>query len=114
MFRLMVSCMNVRMRLMKFCLRLFVWFLDMILKTLIVTYQQCILLPLKVVFQGKNILLMYFTPDAGLASKASSYLTGIRLIQPGAFYYGGAYIVFLLVFFYVCAHPEIKKQSNRA
>lgn len=86
---------------------------DIVLKTLIVTYQQFLLLPLRSIFQETNVMVMYFTPDAGLAAKGSSYLTGIKLIQPGAFYYGFFYALFLLVSIYVFTHPKMKEHFKK-
>jgi hypothetical protein len=84
---------------------------DITLKTLIVTYQRCLLLPLSKIFDEKNILMMYFAPDAAAVSKVSSYLAGIRLIQPGAVYYGTAYLIFLIVTFWFFAGPAARKSS---
>ena len=82
---------------------------DLLLKILIVAYQQYVLVPMKPVFQDMNILAMHFTPNAGLAAKISSCLVGIKLIQPGAFSYGFFYGLFLLAAFYVFSHPRMKK-----
>ena len=82
---------------------------DMLLKILIVAYQQYVLVPMKPVFQDMNILLIHFTPNTGQAAKISSCLVGIKLIQPGAFSYGFFYGLFLLAAFYVFSHPRMKK-----
>ena len=86
---------------------------DIILKTLVVTYHYCLLIPLKTIFDGKNILFMYFTPDDGLLSKASSYLAGVTLIQRGVFYYGFFYALFLIVSLGIFTHPKTKKYFQK-
>ena len=68
---------------------------DAVLKFLIVSYHVSVLQPLKKICQTADILRMYLTPDAGAASTVSSYVTGIRLVRPGALIYGAVYIAFL-------------------
>jgi len=84
---------------------------DLVLKFLVWSYQQCILMPLKDIFDGKNILLMYFTPDTGLAAKVAAFLAGIPVIRPGALYYGLFYAAFWAVSLWILTNPERKKHS---
>lgn len=70
---------------------------DILLKLLIVSYHATVLQPLKKICQTVDILKMYLTPDGGAASVISSYLTGIRLVRPGALLYGVVYIAFLIL-----------------
>ncbi|MBN1870010.1 MAG: hypothetical protein JW847_05490 [Candidatus Omnitrophica bacterium] len=82
---------------------------DIILKTLIVTYHQCLVVPLRDILDGKNILLMYFVPDANPASKISSYVSGVKLIQADKFYYALLYSAFFLISSWLFTHAGAKK-----
>jgi len=80
---------------------------DMALKALIASYQYFIILPLREVFQKSNIMFTYFMPDRSLTSEISFYLTGIKLAQPGALWYGLIYAV-IIVFCYAAVF-KLKK-----
>jgi len=82
---------------------------DAALKALVVTYQMQVISPMKMIFQETNILIVHFTPDGSLVSQVSSYLTGMRFIQPGDFYYAVFYAVFLIGFLCTLVHPKTKE-----
>ncbi len=84
--------------------------MDVFLKVLIVTYQVFILSPLGAVFQKSNIMFTYFLPNKAVTSQISSYLTGIRLIQPDFLYYLLPYLVYLGVVFIFFTRSKIKEQ----
>lgn len=83
---------------------------DMILKSLIVAYQQLVILPLRNVFGEANILLAHFAPDGSFASQVSIYLTGIKLIQPNALYYAFFYAILFIGLLYAIAQPKTRKK----
>ena len=84
--------------------------MDVFLKVLIVTYQVFILSPLGAVFQKSNIMFTYFLPNEAVTSQISSYLTGIRLIQPDFLYYFLPYLVYLGVVFIFFTRSKVKQQ----
>lgn len=100
------------LRLYPFGRRFVLWTLlaDLLLKGLIVSYQQFILVPLQAVFQKTNVMFTYFAPNASLNSQVSSYLTGIKLVQPHALYYAAVYGFYLLIVFFVFTRARVKNQ----
>lgn len=89
---------------------------DIFLKALILTYHHYILMPLKPVFDDKNILFMYFTPDGSLTSKISLWISGVKLLQkgPSSLYYALFYAVFMAGVIYVVTCPKMKKHFDKS
>lgn len=83
---------------------------DMILKSLIVAYQQLVILPLRNVFGEANILLAHFAPDGSFSSLVSVYLTGIKLIQPDALLYALFYAVLFIGLLCALVQPKTRKK----
>ena len=76
--------------------------LDVLLKVLIVTYHNFILLPIQNYYKTTNILQFYFKPIMGKFSQLSDYLSGFKLIQSDYLPYAilfSLYVVGTLTFF---------------
>ena len=82
-------------------------FVDMILKSSVVIYENFISIPLQHIFHHYSLISTYFFPADDWGSRLSLYLSGLKLIDHCCFGFSFVYVSYLLVTFFFFTLPKI-------